>query len=609
MSIAIFPKPQKAVFRKRRLDLSTTEWIRVDPALSAQAKAHVAALADEAQEIMPGRPQVTAGEPNRGRTLLSVSLRKGGIGPQGYTLSAGDDGIGLSAADEAGVFYGLCTLRQILRQTGATPPAFEIADHPDFLHRGVMLDVSRCKVPKMETLFALVDVLAGLKINQFQLYMEHTFAFSEHEAVWHDASPITAEEILRLDAYCRERYVELVPNLNSFGHFGRWLQHPEYSHLAECPDGFEYPWGGRSDHGSVLRPNRNSLRLLDSLYREFLPNFSSHQFNVGCDETWELGRGWSSKLCEQQGSTRVYVEFLKKIHRLVRKHDRTMMFWGDIILKQPELIPELPDETIALEWGYEWDHDFAGRCPQFQRAGVPFYVCPGTGSWQSLTGRTANCLGNLSNAARNGLRHGAVGYLNTDWGDGGHHQYLPVSYTGFAAGAAYSWCLKSNARADVADALNRLIFRDATGVTGGLFLELGKVLELVPKRFRNCSVFNSLLFSPIRSRKDMAGITAAQLRACVERFAELAARIADARPDVPDAVLIKAEFGNALAMARNGARRGLLALGAPGIERDELRHELQSIISRHESLWLARNRPGGLRESSSRLRKALENLR
>jgi hypothetical protein len=73
------------------------------------------------------------------------------------------------------------------------------------------------------------------------------------------ASPMTAEEILRLDAYCRARFVELVPNQNSFGHFEQWLKHPEYRHLAECPDGFEYPWGGRSTSGSVLKPNRQEL--------------------------------------------------------------------------------------------------------------------------------------------------------------------------------------------------------------------------------------------------------------------------------------------------------------------------------------------------------------
>ena len=86
---------------------------------------------------------------------------------------------------------------------------------------------------------ALVERLASWKINQVQLYLEHTFAYHAHRVVWEHASPFTGEEILALDAFCRERFIELVPNQNSFGHFERWLRFPEYRHLAECPDKVE----------------------------------------------------------------------------------------------------------------------------------------------------------------------------------------------------------------------------------------------------------------------------------------------------------------------------------------------------------------------------------
>ncbi len=58
-----------------------------------------------------------------------------------------------------------------------------------------------------------------------------------------------------------------------------------------------------------------------------------------------------------------------------------MQFWGDIINQYPELVPDIPKDTIALEWGYEADHDFPGKAKLFAESGVPFYVCPGTSSW------------------------------------------------------------------------------------------------------------------------------------------------------------------------------------------------------------------------------------
>jgi hypothetical protein len=484
----------------------------------------------------------------------------------------------------------------------------EIEDSPDFPRRGIMIDISRCKVPTIDTLCEIVDLMARLKLNELQLYTEHTFAFSEHEAVWHDASPLTASDILFLDAYCRDRYVDLVPNQNSFGHFERWLRHPEYHKYAECPDGFEYPWGGRSQFGSVLKPNRTSLRLLKSLFAELLPNFTSDRFNVGCDETWELGQGYSADLCKEKGSTKVYLDFLLEIHKLVAKHGRTMMFWGDIILHQPELIGELPKDIIALEWGYEAKHPFNRNCAHFAKAGAPFYVCPGTSSWNTLVGRTTNALANLANAARNGAKHGAAGYLITDWGDGGNHQYLPISYPGYFAGAAYSWCYTANRDVDVAEAMDRIVFQDETGRLGGLMMQMGRACELVSRYYANSTIFNHLLFSDIGTQHLLQNVKVRELEKCLEEFDRLELEVAHTRPAAEDGALVKAELANAIAMARCGAQRGLAGMDPARMDAEGLRHTMQHIISQHEQLWLARNRPGGLNESSGRLRKQLAKL-
>jgi hypothetical protein len=604
----LFPAPRTAKFGAETFDFRHAEWLRLHPELSPQLKRHAVALGESLSELFARPLRVTAGRPHRGRTLLTMQPASRDLEPQAYDLESSEEGIVLTGGDEAGLFYGLLTLEQLLAQTGARVPAFRISDAPDFPSRGIMLDVSRCKVPKMETLQRVVDLMARLKLNQLQLYTEHTFAFSEHEVVWHDASPMTAQDVLLLDAYCRERFVELVPNLNSFGHFERWLRHPEYKHLAECPDGLEYRGGGRSAWGNVLKPNRESLRFIASLYEELLPNFQSRLFNVGCDETGELGKGWSRKKCEERGTTRVYLDFLLGIHRLVRKHGRTMMFWGDIILHEPGLIRELPEGIIGLVWGYEATHPFDKQCAQFKKAGVPFCVCPGTSSWNSLTGRTSNCIENLASAARNGLKYGAVGYLNTDWGDGGHHQYLPVSYPGFFAGAAFSWGLRANRDVDLADAMDALAFQDESGTLGKLLLDLGRVLDLVPKRPRNRSIFNQLLFSDIGAADVLEGVTAGSLKKCLIRFDALAERVGSVRPGADDGELVKAELLNAIEMARCGALRGLLGLGDADVDRTALRHLLQHVISQHEALWLARNRPGGLNESSGRLRRRLEEL-
>jgi len=254
--------------------------------------------------------------------------------PQGYVLHMSLTGIDLIAHDEAGLFYGACTLAQLLKRNPRELPFVSIEDWPDYPVRGVMLDVSRDKVPTMKTLLGLIDLLASWKINQLQLYIEHTFAYANHREVWEHASPFTADEIKTIDAYCRQRFIDLVPNQNSFGHMERWLKQAKYKPLAEAPDGAETPWGFRWEGPFSLCPtDPKSLELLKELYAELLPNFSSKLFNVGCDETFDIGAGRSKAECDKRGVTPVYLDFLKQVNTLVRSHGRTMQFWGDIIMK------------------------------------------------------------------------------------------------------------------------------------------------------------------------------------------------------------------------------------------------------------------------------------
>lgn len=531
---------------------------------------------------------------------MPIILRRDFSRPaQGYRLHVTPHHILLQFADEAGGYYGAMTLRQLVRQFREALPACLVEDAPDFPSRGVMLDISRDKVPTMETLFRLVDELSELKINHLELYTEHTFAYRHHREVWQDASPMTAEEVRELDAFCSERHVELVPNQNCFGHMHRWLDLPRYRDLSECPDGFSYPWGDRRDGPYSLNPlDPRSLALVEEIFGELLPNFSSAKCNVGCDETFDLGQGRSKEECERRGKGRVYFEFLMKIHRLMRQHGRTMHFWGDIVLHHPELIPELPRDVMPLVWGYEADHPFDTQCAQFAAAGFPFYVCPGTSAWNSIAGRTDNALGNLGRAAENGLQHGGVGFLNTEWGDNGHWQPYAISLLPFAAGAAYAWCHAANRDADLAAQLDVHVFRDAARVMGRLVYDLGNVhLET------GHTIFNATALFRLMSQKDVANLQAAILPEALgrtrDRLHAIMGALPRARMERDDDGLIRHELETAAALLSCGIDRGL------DTDPAQRRQALQTAHEAFRRQWLARNRPGGLGDSIAMLEKRI----
>jgi hypothetical protein len=562
-------------------------------------------------ELLP-RPRkltVTAGSLALGpaATEVRVDSRAAGIGAEGYRLAVTPAGVAIEACDAAGAFYAQATLRQLVGQCAAAGsiPSLLIEDGPDFAERGVMLDVSRDKVPTMATLYRLVDELASLKINRLQLYLEHTFAYRAHPRVWADASPLTGDEIEALDAYCRDRFIELVPNQNSFGHMERWLKHPEYAHLAEVAA----PTG---DYMSLCPIDARAIELLAGLYDELLPHFTSRSFNVGCDETLDLGQGRSREAVEKRGKGPVYLEFVTKIHALVRDRGHRMQMWGDIVLEHPELIPELPPDVLALNWGYEAEHPFDVEGAKLAEAGIAYHVCPGTSAWLSLAGRTTNAMGNIEAAARSGRKHGASGMLITDWGDLGHWQPLPVSYLGLAYGAAVAWCHETNHDLDIARALDLHVFRDQAAAMGAIAHDLGDVYRDTGVLVKNASALALLLLFPERPLREgrLAGLTEEGLARAEARVEEIASRIGSARCDRDDAKLLQDEFALAASLMRHACKLGIARLAVaegalvniPSIERRALTDDLRSIVDEYQRIWLLRNRVGGLRDSVARLR-------
>ncbi|MGZ8765738.1 MAG: glycoside hydrolase family 20 zincin-like fold domain-containing protein [Acidimicrobiia bacterium] len=532
------------------------------------------------------------GEPRGGRDST--------LPPEGYELRIDAYGaITITAADAAGEFYGRATLAQ-LRRFGDVPVAV-IRDWPDLPVRGVMIDCSRDKVPTLDTLHDIIDRLASWKVNHVELYCEHTFAYVDHEDVWGDASPFTAEEIRGLDAFCRARHVELAPNQNCLGHMRRWLQHARYRPLALAPPAGEVP---REPPTTIDPANPGSLALIRELLAELLPNFTSRRVNVGLDEPWELPDDRFDD----------YLTWLRTLRELPELEGREMLVWGDILAGRPERLEQIPDGVTTCEWGYEDWHPFDERAAAYAAAGKSFWVAPGTSSWCTIVGRVTNMRGACASAARAALIHGGTGFLNTDWGDLGHLQYRPISDPGLAYGAAVSWCLDANRDLDLGAALSAHVYDDPTGELAVALLALGDVHRAITPQAPNISALIAHGYWPQLQlgRGLTKGFDATELDRVDEILADAATRIDRARPARPDADLLKAELHNGsalVALLTRDARARLRGNGTlasvDASTRDALATDLRPVIAEHRRLWLERNRPGGLDDSSAWLEHLL----
>lgn len=393
---------------------------------------------------------------------------------EAYSLQISKEGVVISADASAGLLYGVQTLRQICRQAGAVWPCVEIEDAPKIANRGLSYDVTRGRVPTLEELKRQADFCSFYKMNQIQLYVEHTYMFREFSEVWRYNTPLTAEDILELDAYCKKLHIELVPQLASFGHLYEVLCSKSYTHLCELEDADkeEYSLVGRMGHHTVDVSNEESFKMVTGRMEEFMGLFSTRYFNICADETFDLCKGRSKALGEEKGVKRVYLDFLKKLCEFLVDRGRIPMFWGDVLLEKPELLAELPEEAVLLNWEYG-PNVTEHNVKTLSDAGVRnLYLCPGVQSWNHLINRHSDAYPNIAGMCRNAHKYHAQGVLNTEWGDLGHIAHPEFSSIGQIYGAAFSWSNVILDEAEINKAISRLQYGDTKEEVVSLFRDL-----------------------------------------------------------------------------------------------------------------------------------------
>ena len=590
----LIPMPKRLLRGDGALILAGLENLILPSGSSGSLLAAAHSLADELEVLLGKRLRFACSEIDGAAIRL---IRRGpDDSSEAYRMRVSRTGIRVEAGAETGLFYGIQTLRQLIRSEGAELPALEIDDAPDYPARGFYHDCTRGKVPTLETLFRLADKLAYYKLNQLQLYVEHTFAFARHSDMWSGADPLTAEEILRLDRHCRERHIDLVPSISTFGHFYMGLRSRRKKHLNELPiDASRLPFSfyDRMAHYTLNATDPGSLRLIEEMLAEFLPLFGSRFCNICCDETFDLGKGKNAARCAAPGGAeRLYFEFLTKIIAAVKKHEKTAMFWGDIIAKAPELIRQLPPDTIPLEWDYS-EEAKRNDTAIMRESGLRFYVCPGVAGWSTFLNRINAASKNIVNYARKGLRFGAAGMLNTDWGDFGHVNPLGCSFHGLALGAACAWNCRSAAAADAFDrAFSTIEFGDPSGEIVAAWRELDAARTFT---FRNLEP----LFDPANSEETRNFLLSEYRKfspAAIRRFLETAAeaerrilaacRMADFLDPLAGEEIVAGVRGSILVNETLGA-----ILRYDGFEPRGIADRLRAFETRFSSLWHRRNKP------------------
>ncbi|MBE5860901.1 MAG: glycoside hydrolase [Butyrivibrio sp.] len=363
-----------------------------------------------------------------------------GFAKEGYVLKVEEEKVIIEGSTDRGLLYGIQTLRQLVNLQGAVISCCEIEDEPILPNRGFYHDATRGRIRKLDAYKKLADTCSYFKINQLQLYVEHSFLFKDFSEVCRDDTPLTAEDILELDEYCKKLYIELIPSISTFGHLYKVLRTKTFEDLCEFDDPGKdaFSFDERMQHHTLNVTDDKAIEFVRKELDEFLTLFTSEYVNICADETFDLGKGKSKELADKIGISQMYVDFVNKIMAICIEKGKKPMFWGDIIVGFPEYAKQLPKDVICLNWGYS-DNEREDNTKKLHDVPVRQYLCPGVHGWRHFINHIEMAYKNISLMCEYALKYGAEGLLNTDWGDYGHLQDPSFSIPGLIYGAAFAW--------------------------------------------------------------------------------------------------------------------------------------------------------------------------
>ncbi len=312
---------------------------------------------------------VYAPEDAKGKSIVFDTDQN--IKPEGYSLNISPEQITILSSDEAGAFYAVQTLRQLLpvecekkiynKNIHMKVPAGIIKDEPRFTHRGFMIDAGRYFFPA-DYVKKQIDIMALNKLNRLQLHLTDDQgwrieikshpeltkigAWRKETLIGHknikphhyDGKPhggfYTQEELKEIVKYASDRFIEVIPEIEMPGHAQAVLA--TYPQLACKPDKYEVSciWGV---HKNVLCTKEATFRFLEDVLTEVFTIFPSNYIHIGGDEC-PKDRWKECPTCQNnikklglKDEHELQSYFISRMEKFINSHGKKIIGWDEIL--------------------------------------------------------------------------------------------------------------------------------------------------------------------------------------------------------------------------------------------------------------------------------------
>ena len=359
--------------------------------------------------------------------LPVVGEKPGADSRESYKIKVTPKNITVTAASSAGLYYAVQTLRQLIEGTGAnaTIPALEIHDWPSLAYRGFMMDMSHMQFFKVEEIKKQIDFLARFKTNQYYFYSEASIELEGYPLLMANAR-YTKEQVKDIIAYAKARHIDVVPNMELYGHLHDLFKLEHYADLSVIP------------YGGEFRPKDPRVKtILNDWITQVSKLFPSPFFHIGFDETWTILIE-AKKL--NKTADELYLDMLTQTTDMVEKQGKQPLVWADMLQKFPKIIPKISPKLIAVAWHYfplkEAEYDTL--LSPFSNSNIPLMVQGASVNWHWFYPAFDVSFKNNDELIKAGRKYNAVGYINSGWTDD-PQTLMRLSWPDMAYGSIASW--------------------------------------------------------------------------------------------------------------------------------------------------------------------------
>lgn len=218
--------------------------------------------------------------------------------------------------------------------------------------RGMMVDSARLP-EKLDYYRRVIEFCSDWEMNTLQIRLTDdqgsAIRFSSVPDLVTHKHAFTPEELGSLVEYGKAHGVDLLPEVEAFGHTGYITRSPKYAHLLDRDP------KGSSEFTGIIPVHPETLELMQKLFREVAAVFPSKYLHGGCDEVNWGGSEMSRKALAAKPRAQIWGEYLNQLNHLAQGLNKRFIVWGDFVLhKEPEILARLDKSIVIMDWNY-WD--------------------------------------------------------------------------------------------------------------------------------------------------------------------------------------------------------------------------------------------------------------